>query len=266
MLIYMKIDLHIYYVYYYIINIIINTIMNPYLLESLDNSISSNCSIKKFESKIVLVFDTETSGLFPKSNSENLEEYPYILQLSFVLYDIKNQKIIHKFNKYIKIPENVEISPFITNLTGITHEMCNEGISIISALQHFYRAYKLCDSIVSHNISFDRQMIELEIIRNYTILSQSIPMSAFIFNSLFQRLENKQQFCTMAIGKNICNLIVTSKTNPGNSYKKNPKLEELYEYLFKEKMPNAHDALYDTLACLRCFVQLKTGIDCVEVL
>lgn len=232
--------------------------MNHTLQESLENS--TQLSTKTMDRKIILVFDTETSGLFPKSNC-NLEEYPFILQLSFVLYDIPRRKVLYTYNKYIKVPDHVSITPFISNLTGITKDMCNNGVSISVALQELYRAYKLCDAIVAHNITFDRQMIELEIIRNYPILLQTVPMIAFMFNTTFQRLENKQQFCTMALGKNICNLMVTSKTNPENTYKKNPKLEELYEFLFKEKIQNAHDALYDTHACLRCFIMLKTGID-----
>lgn len=226
--------------------------------------------------KMILVFDTETSGLFPKCTESSFGEsepvdpniYPYILQLCFILYDTQSQKIIHKYNKYIKVPEHVTISPFITNLTGITREMCNAGVSISSALHEFYCAYKLCDSIVAHNISFDRQMIELEIIRYYNVLMRigKTPKTiAFMFHSIYQRLNNKQMYCTMAMGRNICNLIVIQKTNPDKSYKKNPKLGELYEHLFKEKLPNAHDALFDTMACLRCFVMMSEGRDLGDI-
>lgn len=240
--------------------------MNQVLLESLE-TMEPCINIKKESKhpKIILVFDTETSGLIPKSDEDiNITKYPFILQLSFILYDMQTQKTIHKYNKYIRVPDYVIISQFITNLTGITRQMCNCGVSIVSAIQDFYRAYKLCDAVVGHNISFDRQMLEVEIIRNYGILSQTIPMVAFMFNSTFQRLENKQLYCTMAMGRNVCNLMVPGKTNTASTYKKNPKLEELYMHLFQEKMPNAHDALFDTVACLRCFVMLKTKVDIVS--
>ena len=242
--------------------------MNAILKEILDNSavkMESEQSDSNHK-KVILVFDTETSGLFPKPNKDismksKLEDYPYILQLSFVLFDMKTRKIIHKYNKYIKVPDHVIISPFITDLTGITREKCNKGVSIIVALQELYHAYKLCDAIVAHNISFDRQMVEIETIRNFNLLVRTIPMIAFIFNSTFHKLENKEVLCTMSIGKNVCNILVVSKTNPENTYKKNPKLEELYEHLFQESINNAHDALYDTLACLRCFLKLYYKID-----
>ena len=241
--------------------------MNPLLLESLNASSSPSNKGEQIElakkiPKIILVFDTETSGLLPNKTDELiLDKYPFILQLSFVLYDMEQRRTLRKYNKYIKVQEYVEISPFITNLTGITKEICMSGVDITIALLEFYSAYKLCDAIVGHNISFDCKMLELEIIRNYNILSKTNPTIALIFNSTFQRLENKRMYCTMSMGRNICNIMVASKTNPQNFYKKNPKLEELYSKLFLEKIPNAHDALFDTMACLRCFVKIMSDVD-----
>lgn len=217
-------------------------------------------------SRYILVFDTETTGLFPKASNtsgdslvpNNERLYPYIIQLCFIVYDMESNTIIRQYNKHINIPGYVVISPFITNLTGITREMCDSGVSIISALHHFYSAYKLCDTIVAHNLAFDKQMIELEIIRNNSKL-KTIPLISFMFNETFRILKNKQFYCTMIMSRNICNLMVPSKTNPLVKYKKNPKLEELYEFLFQEKIVNAHDALFDTIACLRCFVKISEG-------
>ena len=43
---------------------------------------------------IVMVFDTETSGLPPKELHKQLDKLPTIVQLSFVLFDINEKKII----------------------------------------------------------------------------------------------------------------------------------------------------------------------------
>lgn len=229
---------------------------------NLKEALKINCNTAEMipKEKIILVFDTETSGLFPKSGASiPITDYPYVLQLSFVLYDISARRILYQYNKYIRPLDNIVISHFITNLTGITREICDsKGVSIIQALQELYRAYKLCDTIVAHNISFDIQMIEIEIIRNYSLLSQTVPMIAFMFNDTFNRLEKKRKICTMAMGKNKCNIMMTDKN--GNAYKKNPKLEELYTHLFGEPISNAHDAFYDTMACLRCFIKLQYDI------
>jgi DNA polymerase-3 subunit epsilon len=39
---------------------------------------------------------------------------------------------------------------------------------------------------------------------------------------------------------------------------KKPKLEELYEILFLEPMPNAHNAMADAAATRRCFYELQS--------
>ena len=55
--------------------------------------------------KRILIFDVETNGLIPKNKGvagagdslpEEKEENPYILQLSFIIYDPKNKQILKK--------------------------------------------------------------------------------------------------------------------------------------------------------------------------
>ena len=76
----------------------------------------------------VLVFDTETNGLLPKcdknTNLRVIDEYPYIIQLSFVLYNLETNMIEQTYNKYIKVADDVIISDKITEITGITKEVC----------------------------------------------------------------------------------------------------------------------------------------------
>ena len=43
---------------------------------------------------LVLVFDTETSGLFPKNN---IGDNPYMIQLACILYDTHSSKIINNY-------------------------------------------------------------------------------------------------------------------------------------------------------------------------
>ena len=39
-------------------------------------------------SNVVMIFDVETNGLLNGRNIPKLEECPYILQLSYILYDL----------------------------------------------------------------------------------------------------------------------------------------------------------------------------------
>ena len=46
----------------------------------------------------ILVFDVETTGLLPKIiKNEDIDKYPYIIQLSYILFDKDRNKIEEKF-------------------------------------------------------------------------------------------------------------------------------------------------------------------------
>ena len=72
----------------------------------------------------VLVFDTETTGLplFRVSpNESNFKDWPYIVQLSYIIYDTTENKIVTTYNAIIKLPEDVTISEETSNIHGITN-------------------------------------------------------------------------------------------------------------------------------------------------
>ena len=205
----------------------------------------------------VLVFDVETSGLLPKNKEEaKIEEYPYILQISFVVFDTNGWKITKTANTYINVPQSVEITKKITELTGITREMCDKGIQIQRALREFAKEYMECDIIVAHNINFDRQMIKVEIERNKEFLE---PNTRILFDRDFEKQNNKFNYCTMYGGKNLCKIEMTD--SKGEKYFKCPKLVELYEHLFEMVPGNLHNSLVDTFICLRCFVKMRFKFD-----
>ena len=205
---------------------------------------------------IILAFDTETTGFPPridrsKDRVPTIEEYPYILQLSFVLFDADTQTIIRKYNEYVRIPDNVQIPEAATSVNGIDKQMCNvRGLPIDHILYDFHEAYMSADIIVAHNIAFDRKMVEIEVRRNLP----HIPYMLSLFNELFNDLNDIQTVCTMAMGKNVCNLY-TEKN--GSRWKKPPKLAELHAHLFGNVPDNLHDALVDTTACLDCYLKMR---------
>ena len=140
------------------------------------------------KSNVVMVFDVETSGLLPKDvkqNKQTINKFPYILQLSYTIYDIEKQKCIKTFDTFIDVPKRVEISPQITELTSITREKCNTGMSILSALRSFYNDFVVCDQIIAHNLRFDKQMILVELTRNYDIITKSLPSIFTLFNAKY---------------------------------------------------------------------------------
>jgi len=213
---------------------------------------------------IVLVFDVETTGLIPRQTINSIKaipmsEYPHIIQFSFILYDIKNDHMMDCYDSYIKIPDKVEISPEINLLTGITNNICeSRGQNIVDAIISFYNAYKKCNCLIAHNITFDQEMIMIEIQRNREEIMVRAPECFTLFHSIYEKINSIEKYCTMRNGINICNIIVESKTEGKPPRKKWPKLGELHSKLFNgEEVEGLHNSLIDIITCLKCYMKMR---------
>ena len=199
----------------------------------------------------VLIFDTETTGLVPKNASfYATSEWPYIIQLSYILFNVKTQKILKYKDSIIKLDESIEISKESTDVHGITRELSNErGEDIKNVLKDLQDSMKEAELIVAHNISFDKRILIVESIRNKM-------RSGFIVDG-----KHKPEYCSMKSSIDICK--IERVGNNGEKYYKFPTLLELHQYLFKdEKAPNnLHNSMVDVLICLRCFCKLKYNYD-----
>jgi DNA polymerase III epsilon subunit-like protein len=198
----------------------------------------------------ILVFDTETNGL-PKSKNAKIfdtQQFPYILQLSYIIYDVYNNNIIKTTNNYIN---NVEFNEDAYKINKITKEMIENGKNIKDVLNDFIDAIKVCDILVAHNCNFDKKIIMVECVRNQ------------ILYRLNYNIKNKNTFCTMINSINLCKL----PSNFENGNFKFPKLNELYNYLFNENIPsdNLHNSLVDCIFTLKCYIKLKYNIDLFKI-
>lgn len=210
----------------------------------------------------ILVFDVETTGLLPKADTKGayipITSYPHVLQFSFVIYNVLTCNIDRKHDFYINVSPEIEISEKITEITGITREMCNEkGRSIITALETFYDCYMLCDSIIAHNFDFDSTVLKAEIYRNRDAIA---PCCQNLFNTMFNNNHSIESFCTMRFGTKICS-IMKEKKDGKSFYKKWPTLLELYQQLFMDTPENLHNSMVDVLVCLRCYLKMRKQID-----
>jgi len=213
--------------------------------------------MSKIPYRNILVFDTETTGLIPKKEN-SIEKYPYITQLSFIVYDTLTETVRSSFNTYIKLPPGIEIPNIVTEITGITNEICeHQGIPIQQALGHFYYTMILCDCVIAHNIEFDIQMIQTEIKRNTDSLSLFKNIQS-IFHPITRLQLGIHLDCTMRMTTEACALYRTTDKN--HTYKKFPKLSETYEFLFQQKPENLHNSMVDALICLRCYLKYRFGI------
>jgi DNA polymerase III epsilon subunit-like protein len=211
--------------------------------------------------KNILIFDTETTGLLPKTPTD---PNPYLTQLSFAVYDLEHQILKSEFNAYIKLPPNIVVPEIVTQITGITTEICQtQGIPIQEALGVLFHSTTLCDCIIAHNISFDMAIINIEVQRNLSVLEKRYPQIADIFDNDRLAYYDIKTDCTMKMTVDQCAIYRTTDKN--YTYKKYPKLIETYEFLFKKSAPeNLHNSMIDVLVCLRCYLKIKYNIDITD--
>lgn len=205
----------------------------------------------------VLVFDTETTGL-PVRTKDNKSpsiydttSWPYIIQLSFILYDTEKHRILIDQDHIIKIPNHCELTEKSVEMHGITRDKSQkEGVDITEAINLFNICLKSADMIVAHNISFDKQMILVECIR-------------YRITCLFKFKEREQFFCTMRKSVDLCKIPAICKKTQ-ETYYKFPRLSELHQLLFNEDPKNTHNSFVDILICLRCYIMMTDGVDMCE--
>ena len=199
----------------------------------------------------ILVFDTETTGLPPEDNDSKLLSWPSIIQLGYILYDTNDPSNAKIFNKYIDLPDDIEITKESMKIHHISKETIAladdvNRAKIYDVLDEFIDDVAKADIIVGHNVQFDRNMIIVELTRvskEHTIMN------------------NANFACTMKIMKPICKLKISIK---GVKKNKQPKLLEAYKHYFGHE-PNKkymHNALIDSVVCLRVYcMTLPNGFD-----
>ncbi|MBC3887311.1 PolC-type DNA polymerase III [Acetobacterium paludosum] len=158
-----------------------------------------------------IFFDLETTGLIPGNHK--------IIEMAAV--KIKNKQIIDSFTALVN--PHCEIPPFITELTGITNQMVENGIEQEAALKQFL---EFADGtiLVAHNASFDMSFLNTAL-AEYGIQRDSTSVD------------------TLAMSR--CLLTGITKHT----------LKKLCSH-FKIDMQNHHRALDDAAASAKVFVKL----------
>lgn len=186
-----------------------------------------------------VIFDSETNGLpadwkAPITDSAN---WPRMVQLAWGVYD-ENGKLLETHVYLVKPDGWVIPEELAEKLNGITTEMAEcEGVGLATVLAVFFNSLTDDTTLVAHNISFDNKIIGAELVR----------LKSDTNLGLWTRLP---KICTMMTSTKFCAI-------PGPRGPKWPKLEELYEKLFGDKISGAHHADVDTEATAKCFFELR---------
>ncbi|RFS16513.1 exonuclease domain-containing protein [Emticicia sp. C21] len=176
----------------------------------------------------ILFYDTETTGI-PSSlgrRSENLERYPWLLQISAILYT-EDSTELKNIDYYVE-RKNMRIDN--SYIHGITPEILEKkGKPIGYVIKKFEEICSEADLIVCHNYAFDSTIVRTELKRN------KIP----------DFLSKKPSFCTMT---------ECSWLSRGIS------LQNLHYEIYGKRFDNHHNSLYDTKATADCFFgMIKNG-------
>lgn len=182
----------------------------------------------------VIVFDTETTGI--PSRSLDLEFQPHICQFAAVMYecDVEAKTLVEvaRMDQLIKPDTSIEYDA--VRIHGITNKMVEDAPRFSEVADKIIEMFSEADVAVAHNIAFDKQVLECELLR-LARKGQFLP---------------DQTFDTMKETRDLCKL-------PGrHEGYKSPRLEELYRFLFGKGFEGAHNALYDVLATGDCLREL----------
>ncbi len=185
-----------------------------------------------------LFFDTETTGLPNdwKAPSSATKNWPRMIQIAWVLTDDVGNSL-ETYSAIIK-PEGFTISREASAIHRVTQERAlAEGLPLSEVLDAFTTAMAKAKQLVAHNMTFDEKILGCEFHR----VTGKDP------------LQSKPRACTM---KN--DDIIEWAAIPPHRYGsfKWPTLEQLHRKLFNTGVPDAHDALVDVEATVRCYFGL----------
>lgn len=191
-----------------------------------------------------LLFDFETSDLYNKKLPPAHLNQAWPVQIG-ALYLDDSLNILKEINSFIAPPHpTATITKGAFDTHGITVETClSKGISHEEICNILRPLLIGTARPVGHNVWFD-----LQFVRRYAIK---------LIESAMLEKARQQSICTMRSTMSFCKLPPTEsmKKFKGLNYKA-PKLGELYEILFDEKLVGAHDALADVKATHACLKEL----------
>lgn len=172
---------------------------------------------------IAVLFDTETTDLIP-NRTLKLDKQPEVWEFYGCLADLATCEVINEVDCLIKPKREVDEKSKASRVTGFNKAMVADAPPFVHFAPAIKALLEAAPVVIAHNLSFDRDMIEIE----------------------FQRLGEKVQWPEC--------LCTVEQTVYLKGYRLS--LSQLHEMLFDEKFEGAHRAKVDVMAMLRCCTKL----------
>lgn len=167
-------------------------------------------------------FDTETDGLVGAKVIRQ-ERWPRIIELYAVMYD--EEEKIDEIDMLINPVRKIDKE--IIGITGITNEMLEGQPLFPVAGERFRNFLSRSGEVLAHNLSFDKTVVDLEMMRLNVEPSIAWPR-------LICTVEASEHYLMRRL-----------------------KLVELHEFLFQVPFASAHRARNDVEAMVKCFFEMK---------
>ena len=179
------------------------------------------------------------------------------------MYNINKMKTEKVKDVIIKIPETIVMNEETINLHKITNEKSHNSPNTINDILNEFIEDISCNNvtaIVGHNISFDMNMLKIELLR---LINNNEVSNKSIYIKMFYEVNyTNKSYCTMKKSVDLCQ--IPAQRKDGTTYYKFPKLIELHKKLFNEEPNNLHNSLNDVLVTLRCYYKLIYKEDLFE--
>lgn len=174
------------------------------------------------------VFDTETTSL-TRPSLQPIGKQPHIVEFYGCVWDSDKREVVSEVEFLAKPP--VACEPDAEKAHHITAEMLKDAKPFKAYVDMVASAIEGANAVVAHNLSYDYNVTEYEMKRNGRTLQWPI-----------------RRICT----------VENTEWIFGYRLSLGPKKDKmgLYHYLFGETFADAHRAKPDTLALLRCFIEL----------
>jgi DNA polymerase III epsilon subunit-like protein len=181
------------------------------------------------------------------------ETWPYIVQLSYILFDSDTNETLVK-DVYIEMLPQFTTAEYLSKAHHITRTAIEAGLNAVrvnvgDALEEFMSFFRQANVVTGHNVAFDMNMLFAECSRtNKTEL----------FRELDESKRMNKIYCTACKATNLLQICYPYNCKKTPPIFKTPKLNEAYYRMFGYA-PNEsalHNALIDVVACLRVFYRL----------
>ncbi len=180
---------------------------------------------------MILVFDTETTGLPDFKAPADAPHQPRVVQLAAILFTPDEEPIV-TLNVLIR-PDGWTIPEDAARVHGITTEAAlANGIPIARALELFAVFTAPDTTLVGHNITFDAKLLRGE----------------------YRRIGRDMSFPGICTMRSATKFVGAKQANGSGKF---PNLQETHQALFAEGFDGAHDALADVKATARIFFALR---------